>query len=179
MPLAFRTPLSACLRAEIVAALRRGESMAAIARDCGVGRALVRRLRQEVLPGDTTSAGVVIHVRVSREEARAFAALCAREGVTRSARLRDLMRAATGFTTLDAETLAEMQAARREIAAIGRNLNQIARAANSGRTVLRGRELALVEAMFGDIQRFLLGLNAVIAAARRRSAARAGTGGRA
>ena len=167
-----RPLLDAALRAQIVAALQTGEALAAIGRRLQLGRAVVRRVRDEAWPGDVTSTGMVLHVRVSRDEARAFAALCEAEAVTRSAKLRDLMRAATGFTVLDAATRGELEAARRELTAIGRNLNQIARAANSGRTVLRSAELAQVEAMFRAIQSFMLGLNGVLDAARRKTAAR-------
>ncbi|SDR63413.1 mobilisation protein (MobC) [Rhizobiales bacterium GAS113] len=74
-----------------------------------------------------------IRVAVSEEERRAVLALARDEDVTVSDYIRRLVRASVGLgPTLDGEDRALMIAVRGELRAIGVNLNQIARAMNTG-----------------------------------------------
>ena len=82
-------------------------------------------------------ASHVVHLRLSDEELRALDAFVADAGLpTRSAALRSLIRAATGFLELRRDAFMELSEAKAELKAQGRNLNQVAFALN--RSALRG-----------------------------------------
>lgn len=80
-------------------------------------------------------------VRLSDAESEALVKACAKLGVTRSRLLRRFVREfVRGRPDYFDDGLAELRACHRQLAAVGRNLNQIARALNEERAA--GREAA-------------------------------------
>jgi len=74
-----------------------------------------------------------VRVRIREDEAKAFRSLCAKLERTPSEVLRRLLReAVTGGPEYFSDGLAELKRCRLEMAAIGRNVNQLAKHANRG-----------------------------------------------
>ena len=85
---------------------------------------------------DAARRSGVAHVRLRPEEAAALKALAADLGQTPSRIIRRLIREAiNGRPDYFKDELVDLRAATRELAAIGRNLNQLSRAANRGDAV--------------------------------------------
>ena len=163
--------LSAALRAEIVERLKAGERLSHVAKECGVGRSTVVRIQLSDVPRDTTTYGSVIQGRVSAEERAAFKALAIGIESTESKLLRSLIRAATGFVEIDGEVLGALEGVKRELSAQGKNLNQIARAANRGRVVWSDKDRELVHEMLSNYRDLAGFVEGAINAANRKSAA--------
>jgi len=104
-------------------------------------------------------ASHVVKIRLSDAEFRALDAFVADAGFrNRTAAMRSLVRAATGFLELKRSDFEDLSELNRELKAHGRNLNQIARALN--KSVLRGG------AQLSDAdKRFLSGLRTAYKAA--------------
>ena len=85
---------------------------------------------------DAARRSGVAHVRLRPEEAAALKALAADLGQTPSRIIRRLIREAiNGRPDYFKDELVDLREATRELAAIGRNLNQLSRAANRGEAV--------------------------------------------
>ena len=96
--------------------------------------------RPRIPPTDRHSK--VVHVRLRPAEDRAFKQLATALNQPPGRVLRRLVREAiTGGPDFFADGVSELRAAHRELAAVGRNLNQLVRAANRGE-VLLGQEIA-------------------------------------
>lgn len=126
-------------KAEAAMLLLEGASVRDVAAKFGVHTSTIYALRKDRGHGHsrTGRASHVINLRLSEEELAALNAFVADVGFpSRTAALRSLIRAATGFLELrrdEFETLAEV---RSELKAQGRNLNQLAFALN--KSALRG-----------------------------------------
>lgn len=144
-----------------------------IAGQVGRSRQAVSRVRRQKHSPHTTTRGEVLNVRVTREEYEAFRALVAREGLTASDGMRRLMRLAVGALELRAEEIEALGEARRELTAVGRNLNQLTQLAQSGRLRWNARDgatLARLETRVGDLAE---ALTRFVNVARRRTLAEA------
>lgn len=142
-----------------------------IAERVGRSRQAVSKVRRQKLSPNTTTRGEVINVRVTREEYEAFRALVEREGLTASDGMRRLMRLAVGALELRAEEIEALGEARRELTAVGRNLNQLAQLGQSGRLKWNARDgatLVRVEARVADLAE---ALTRFVNVARRRTLA--------
>lgn len=110
----------------------------------------VRQLpRIESVDGD---GRVSIKVQFSQGEYEAVSRTAAHMGFTMSRFLVAMVRAQiTGDPQLGARELAALEASNYQLAAIGRNLNQIARALNAQPVATQAHRLALVDALRGEI----------------------------
>lgn len=158
-------------RAEIVDRLKAGDGPSLVARECGVGRSTVVRIQLSDVPRDTTTYGAVVHVRISADEKVAFNALATGVESSESKLLRSLIRSASGFVEMDSETIEALEKVKRELSAQGRNLNQIARAANRGRVVWSDDDKNLVQEMLSNYRQLAGFVEGTINAASRKSAA--------
>ncbi|MBE9639264.1 helix-turn-helix domain-containing protein [Salipiger mangrovisoli] len=157
--------------AEINRLLGEGYPDAEIARRCGRSRQTVARVRNQAASSHTTTDGAVIGTRVSVEEYAAFKALMEAEGLTPSDGMRRLMRLAVGALDLRVEEIEALAQSRRELVAVGRNLNQMTQLANSGRlkwNARDGKTVAQLDARVGDLTEALTNF---INVARRRTLA--------
>lgn len=85
----------------------------------------------------SSETGQVVSCRLPAEELRAFDALCTRmDARSRSDGLRTIVRMASGFLEFSRADSANLDEIRYELHKIGVNVNQIARAANRGRSPL-------------------------------------------
>ncbi|WP_226561863.1 helix-turn-helix domain-containing protein [Salipiger thiooxidans] len=144
---------------------------AEIARHTGRSRQTVARVRNQTVSSHTTTDGAVISTRVTREEYAAFKALMEAEGLTSSDGIRRLMRLAVGALDLRVEEIEALAQSRRELVAVGRNLNQITQLANAGRlkwNVRDGKTVAQLDARVSDLTE---ALTTFINVARRRTLA--------
>lgn len=99
----------------------------------GVHVSTIYGLRKTMGHGHTKPdrASRVLNLRLSDEEFRALDAFVADAGLpTRSAAMRSLIRAATGFLELRREEFMDLSDAKTELKAQGRNLNQLTFALN-------------------------------------------------
>jgi hypothetical protein len=155
--------------AEISRLLGERFSDAAIARCTGRSRQTVARVRRQSASPHTTTEGAVIGTRVTAEEYTAFKALMEAEGLTPSDGMRRLMRLAVGALDLRAEEIEALAQSRRELVAVGRNLNQMTQLANAGRlkwNVRDGKAVAQLDARVSDLTE---ALTTFINVARRRT----------
>ena len=108
---------------------------------------------------------------MTREEYDAFRALVEREGLTPSDGMRRLIRLAVGALDLRREEIEALAASRRELVAVGRNLNQLTQLGQSGRLTWGARDgatLARVEARVAELAE---ALTRFVNVARRRTLA--------
>ncbi len=118
---------------QALALLREGTSVRDVAKTFGVHISTLYDLRKAHGLGSSKSsrASHVITLRLTEEELHALSAFETEAGFAdRSAALRSLIRAATGFLELKRSEYLGLAALNSEIKAQGRNLNQMARALN-------------------------------------------------
>ena len=157
--------------ARILRLVADGASDGDIADRLGRSRQAVSKVRRQGHAPDTTTRGEVLHVRVTREEAAAFRALMEQQGLTPSDGLRRLMRLAVGALDVRSAEIEALAASRRELTAVGRNLNQLTQLAQSGRLSWGARDgatLARLEARVADLAE---ALTRFVNVARRRTLA--------
>ena len=124
---------SAAEIAAIQARLSAGESVAAIAASLGRSRQSLARIKGAM---DRHTAGrldVKLNIRVTAAERAAFQAVAKASSLTVSEAVRHLVKQAGGLLAIHADELAAILSARRELAAVGNNLNQLARLGASGK----------------------------------------------
>lgn len=120
-------------RKQATALLRDGASVRDVAKTFGVHISTIYELRTAhgLGPSKPGRATHVITLRLTEEELLALSAFETGAGFTdRSAAMRSLIRAATGFLELKRSEYLGLAALNAEIKAQGRNLNQMARALN-------------------------------------------------
>ena len=150
--------------------LLEGASVKAVAAKFGVHVSTIYALRKDMGHGHTKAdrASHVVHIRLSDDEFRALNAFVVDAGFpSRTAAMRSLIRAATGFLELRREEYLDLSEANAELKAQGRNLNQIARALN--RAAFKG-QVKLTEqdkGFLSDIKRAYVALDGRIATAFR------------
>ena len=120
----------------------------------------------------TGTAGQVVSCRLPAEELRAFDALCTQLGATsRSDGVRSIVRMAAGFLEFSRADSARLDEIRFELHKIGVNVNQIALAANRGRSPMVKAQWASVDELRRMLPMVAKTLNQVIAERRRRGVA--------
>lgn len=128
-----RTRLSSAETAVIQARLGAGESLASIAASLGRSRQTLARIKGAMDRGQARRLDVKLNIRLTEEEQAQFQAIANARGLTVSEAMRHLVRQASGLLALQADELAGITAARRELAAVGNNLNQLARLGAAGK----------------------------------------------
>lgn len=126
-------------RSSIVRRLKEGEGVSALAREFGVSQPAISQIKSRELGGSraTTSAGEVVSLRLSPAEAQALEAIKTHRGyASTSDAMRSLLRLAVGLLEFDSREETRLEEIRGELHKIGVNVNQIALAANRGRTDL-------------------------------------------
>lgn len=126
-------------RAALVRRLKAGERVSALAREFGVSQPAVSQIKSREIGGSrsTTSAGEIVSLRLSPREVEALEKLKSRRGyTTNSDAMRSLLRLAVGLLEFEPEQAAQLEGIQTELHKIGVNINQIALAANRGRTDL-------------------------------------------
>ncbi|MCA0270976.1 MAG: plasmid mobilization relaxosome protein MobC [Proteobacteria bacterium] len=161
-----RRALSAKERGEVLAVLKEGGSVTSAAARFGLDRATVRRIRDGERDKGIASgtAGAVVTVRLATAETQAFEARVAGLGLrSRSEGLRVAVRAASGLLEFSREENAGLDELTRALNKIGVNVNQLARAANSGRLPAGGRQLDVLSELRREVSQlraFMLDLTA-------------------
>lgn len=107
----------------------RGEVAAALGRTI----AAVARLYEAARQPEATTRGHTVTVRLTTAEVEALQALAEARGASKNAVLRSALRQSAAMVEIDREVIAALRDVRNQIAAIGRNLNQLTELANSGR----------------------------------------------
>ncbi len=119
--------------------LRDGASYEDVAGEFGVKPDTIYRLakRRNVVTAKRKPIHPVVTFRLPEDELKAFDALVVKHGFTsRSELARALARGASGFLEVSQQDRADLHSVKVELLAMGRNLNQLTRAANSGRVDL-------------------------------------------
>ncbi len=120
----------------------------------------------------TGAAGQVVSCRLPAEELRTFDALCTQLGATsRSDGVRSIVRMAAGFLEFSRADSARLDEIRFELHKIGVNVNQIALAANRGRSPMVKAQWASVDELRRVLPVVAKTLHQVIAERRRRGVA--------
>lgn len=130
-------------RTALVRRLKAGEGVSALAREFGVSQPAVSQIKSREIGGSraTTSAGEVVSLRLSPTEVVALEKLKSRRGYSsNSDAMRSLLRLAVGLLEFEPEAAGQLEGIQAELHKIGVNINQIALAANRGRTDLLQRQ---------------------------------------
>ena len=131
-----RSRLTSTETAAITARLLAGESVAAVARSMGRSRQALSRIKGSLDRKEVRRLSVKLNIRITEDEHAAFQAV--------SEAVRHLVRQASDRLAIQAGELDAIAAARRELSAVGNNLNQIARLDAVGRLTWNARDAALV-----------------------------------
>ncbi|MBI1219986.1 MAG: ribbon-helix-helix protein, CopG family [Rhodobacteraceae bacterium] len=118
-------------------ALRRlvaeGKSRDEVAAALGRSGPAVARLYQAARQPEATTRGHTVTVRLTTAEMEALQALAAERGRSKNAVMRSALRQGAAMVEIDREVIAALRDVRNQIAAIGRNLNQLTELANADR----------------------------------------------
>lgn len=139
MTIAKHIRLTLSQRNDLTLRLKAGEKAAALAAEFGVSRSAVSQIksRSDGASRATTSKGAVVAARLSPAEMDALDRLKKRAGTRKNAdAIRSLLRMAVGLLEFQPEEESRLEEIRTELHKIGVNVNQIALAANRGRTDL-------------------------------------------
>lgn len=139
-----RSRLTSAETTAITARLLAGESVAAVARSMGRSRQALSRIKGSLDRKEVRRLSVKLNIRITEDEHAAFQAVAEASGLTVSEAVRHLVRQASDRLAIQADELDAIAAARRELSAVGNNLNQIARLAAVGRLTWSARDAALV-----------------------------------
>lgn len=137
-------------REQAVARLAEGVKPREVAERFGVHISTIYELRKERGLGHSRQgrASHVVTLRLTEEEFQALNGFVAETGAkNRSAALRSLVRAATGFLELRRSEYLDLEGIGGELSAQGRNLNQIARALNRS-AIMGGAQLKAADRRF-------------------------------
>ena len=145
--------------------LLEGASAKAVATKFKVHVSTVYALRKDHGHGyaSTNSACRNVHVRLTNKEFTALDGFVASAGFpSRTAALRSLIRAATGFLELPREEYLDLKAVRDELRAQGRNLNQIGYAMNRSAMIGQAKLSPEDKAVLADARATFTGLNRTV-----------------
>lgn len=137
--------------AAIQARLAAGESVAAIAASLGRSRQSLARIKGALDRQAARRLDVTVTVRLTHEERAGFLAVAEARGLTVSEAIRHLVRQASGRLALQADELTAIAAARRELSAVGNNLNQLARLGAAGKLNWNPGDSALLRKVAGRV----------------------------
>jgi antitoxin component of RelBE/YafQ-DinJ toxin-antitoxin module len=140
-----RSRLTTAETAAIKARLLAGESVAAVARSMGRSRQALSRIKGSLDRKEVRRLSVKLNIRITEDEHASFQTVAEASGLTVSEAVRHLVRQAiSDRLAIQADELDAIAAARRELSAVGNNLNQIARLGAVGRLTWNARDAALV-----------------------------------
>jgi antitoxin component of RelBE/YafQ-DinJ toxin-antitoxin module len=136
--------LAAAEVAAVQARFAAGESVAAVAASLGRSRQSLARIKGAMDRHQARRLDTKLNIRVTEGERAAFQTVAEAHGLTVSEAIRHLVKQASSLLALQADELAAISAARRELAAVGNNLNQLARLGASGRLGWKSGDAALL-----------------------------------
>lgn len=137
--------------AAIETRLASGDSVASVAASMGRSRQSLARIKGAMDRRTSLRLDVKLNIRVTEGERAAFHAVAEASGLTVSEAVRHLVKQANGLLALQADELAGIAAARRELAAVGSNLNQLARLGAAGKLKWNPGDSALVRKLAGRV----------------------------
>ena len=135
-----------------------GESVSAVARALGRSRPSLARIKGAMTRGDALRLNVKLNIRVTEAERSAFQAVALASGLTVSEAIRHLVKQARGLLALRSDELTALHAARRELSAVGSNLNQLARLGAAGKLKWNPGDSALVRKVAAQVDDLSEGL---------------------
>ena len=149
----------------------KGELESAPAQQAGSGsKSSVGAVRRGRPPAE--GSGQVVSCRLPAEELQAFDALCTQLGAkARSDGVRSVVRMASGFLEFSREDSARLEEIRYALSKIGTNVNQIALAANRGRTPMVKAQWASIDELRLSLPGLAKALSQIIAERRRQGVA--------
>lgn len=156
-------------RQRIVALIAEGKSDSEIAQLVGRHRSTVVKIRVGAQPRNVTSGGKMIRARVSDEEFHAFQKLIRTHDISASEGARRLIRIALDLLDLPPEHIDTLNLIRRELNAIGVNINQMTVLARTGRLKWNSRDAALMGKLDERLDDLTSELVAVVGAANRKT----------
>ena len=130
--------------AAIQARFAAGESVSAVAASLGRSRQSLARIKGAMDRHQARRLDVKLNIRITQGEQAAFQAVAEAHGLTVSEAIRHLVKQASSLLSLQADELSGVSAARRELAAVGNNLNQLARLGASGKLGWKPGDAALL-----------------------------------
>jgi hypothetical protein len=146
------------------ARLAAGESLASVSLAMGRSRQALARIKGAMDRNQSRRLDVKLNLRVTEEERAAFQTVAEAKGLTVSEAARHLVRQASGLLALQADELTGIAAARRELSAVGSNLNQLARLGASGKLAWKPGDSALVRKVAARVDDLSESLVALLAA---------------
>lgn len=153
----------------IQALIAEGKSDAEISKLVMRSRASVYKIRVGTPRRHVTSGGKHISVRLTDEEYAAFKQAMDERGLTLSGGGRRLIRMAIGALDLHPEEVAAVHEARKELNAVGVNLNQLTSLAQSDRLQWNARDGKLVEDLDARVFDVVCKLQRIVSAMRVKS----------
>ncbi len=158
-------------RNDILRRLKSGLGVSQLAREYGVSQSAISQIKARGVRTSrtTTSAGTNVGVRLSPAEIEALAKLKAKHGfASNSDTMRSLLRMGTGLLEFDQASADGLDEIKAELHKIGVNVNQIALAANRGRTDLVQQQWAAINGLRRALPEVRAYLKAVVDEQRRR-----------
>ncbi len=161
-------------RKAAIAKLKAGGSVQSVSDAMGLSLYAVKKIKSNsvhVSDVMTTEYSPRISFRLSEIEARELDYLVTKyEFKSRSDMLRTLVRSAEGLLEFDKETAAEIETLNRNLLGIGRNLNQISKAANSYKIELVNRQWKELNTLKSALEPLRIYLRRIVKEQRRRGA---------
>ncbi len=161
-------------RKAAIAKLKAGGSVQSVSEVMGLSLYAVKKIKSDsvfISPALTTKFGPTIKCRVSELELCELDHLVVKyEFKSRSDMLRTLVRSAEGLLEFDKETAAEIETLNRNLLGIGRNLNQISKAANSYKIELVNRQWNELNTLKSALEPLRIYLRRIVKEQRRRGA---------
>ena len=155
----------AYIRARITA----GESLRSIAKSLGYHRETVKRIRTQVEQGTAQPRSVKLNFRISTQDHTALLSVIQANGLTLSEAIRQMVRQASGLLALRSAEIEAIAGARRELAAVGNNLNQLVRLGAIGKLKWNPGDAALVRKLAGHVDDLAEEVVVLVAEAQGRS----------
>ena len=155
--------------AEIRKRIAAGESLRSISRTLGRHRSSVARIRAIARQEEGRPLSVKLNFRLSAEEHAVFLTVVEANRLTVSEAIRHLVRQAGGLLALQTEEIEAIGGARRDLAAVGNNLNQLARLGAAGRLKWKPGDNVLVRRVLSHVDALIEDVVALVAEAQSRA----------
>lgn len=146
-----RSRFSDAERTAAEARLAAGESVAQVALALGRSRQSLARIKAAMDRRTMGRLDVTLTVRLAVEEREALQTAAEAHGLTVSEAMRHLVRQASGLLALRSDEQEALAAARRELSAVGTNLNQLARLGAGGKLKWNPGDSALLRKVLGRV----------------------------
>ena len=166
-----RSRITETEKVEILRYLSEGKTPSEIGKIVGRDRTTISKIRDGKGGKNVTTGGKIIHIRVSDEEYAAFKSQIAARKLTASEAGRRLVRSALGVLDLSREEIGALHTLRKELNAIGINLNQMTQLGNSGRLKWNERDAKLMVKLDERVDDLVNDLVALCSVARKKTMA--------